>query len=148
LKINGTHQLLAYADDVNKLGASVHTVKENAEGLVMANKETGLEANADKTKYMVMSRDQKAGRSYSMKIDNSSFERLEEFKYLGTILTNQNCIQEEIKSRLKLGNVCYHSVQNILSSSLLPKNINIKINTNIILPVVLYGCETWALTWR
>ena len=82
----------------------------------------GLEVNADKTKYMVISRDQNAGRSHNMKIDNSSFESLEGFKYLGTTLTNQNSIQEEIKSRLKSGNAGYHSVQNILSSSLISKN--------------------------
>ena len=85
----------------------------------MASKETRLEVNADKTKYMAMSRYQNAGRSHSMKSDNSSFEKVEEFKYLGTILTNQNSIQEEIKSGLKSGNACYHSVQNLLSSSLL-----------------------------
>ena len=67
----------------------------------MASKEIGLEVNVDKTKYMAMSRDQNAGRSHSMKSDNSSFERVEELKYLGTTLTNQNSIQEEIKSRLK-----------------------------------------------
>jgi len=94
----------------------VHTVKENAEALIVASKEIGLEINADKTKFMVMSRDQNAGRSHSMKIDNSSFERAEEFIYLGTNLTNQNSIQEETKSRLKSGNACYHSVQNLLSS--------------------------------
>ena len=81
LKLNGTHQLLAYADDVNILGGSIHTVKENAEALVVATKEIGLEVDADKTKCMIMSRDQNAGRSYSMKIDNSSTERVEEFKY-------------------------------------------------------------------
>ena len=93
----------------------------------MASKVIGLELNADKTKYMVMSRDQNAGRSYSMKIVNSSFGRVEEFKYLRTDLTNQNSIQGEIKSRLKLGNTCYHSVQNLLSPSLLSKNIKINI---------------------
>ena len=98
------NHLLAYADDVNILGGSEHTVKENAEALVVATKEIGIEVNADKTKYMIMSRDQNAGRSHSMKIDNSSTERVEEFKYLGTTLTNQNSIQEEIKSRLKVGN--------------------------------------------
>ena len=98
--------------------------------------------NADKTKYMVMSQDQDAGRSHSIKTDNSSFKCMEEFKYLGTTLTNQNSIQEEIKNRLKSGKACYHLVQNLLSSSLLSKNLKIKIYRTIILPVVLYGCET------
>jgi len=95
---------------------------------------------------MVMSRDQNAGRSHSVRTDNSTFERVEEFKYLGTTLTKQNSIAEEIKSRLRLGNSCYYSVQNLLSSRLLSKNLNIKIYSTIILPVVLYGCETWSLT--
>jgi hypothetical protein len=86
------------------LGGSVHTVKENAEALVVATKETGLEVNAVKTKYMVMSRERNAGRGHSVKIDNCCIERVEEFKYLETMLTDQNSIQEEIKSRLKLGN--------------------------------------------
>jgi hypothetical protein len=90
----------------------------------VASKDIGLVVNADKTKYMIMYRDQNAGRSHSMKTDNSSFERVEEFKYLGTTLTNQNSIQEEIKSRLKSGNACYNSVQNLLSSGLLSKNLN------------------------
>jgi len=141
LKLNGKRQLLVYVDDVNVLGGSVHTIKENAETLVVASKEIGLEVNADKTKYMVMSRDQNAGRSYSMKIDNSSFERVEEFKYLGTTLTNQNSIQEEIKSRLKSGNSCYHSVQNVLSSGLLFKNLKIKIYRTIIYPVFYVGVK-------
>jgi len=88
-------------DDDNILGGSVHTVKENAEALVVASKETGLEVIADETKYMVMSRDQNAEGSHSIKTDNSSFERAKEFKYLVTTITNQNFIQEEIKSRLK-----------------------------------------------
>jgi len=144
LKLNGTHQLLPCADDVNILGGSIHTLKENAEALVAATKEIGLEVSADKTKYMVMSRDQNAGRIHSVRIDNSTCERVEEFKYLGTTLTNQNSIAEEIKSRLKSGNACYHSVQNLLSSRLLSKNLKIKIYRTVILPVVLYGCETWS----
>ena len=95
-----------------------------------------------------MSRDQNAGRSHVMKNDNSSIERVEDFKYLGTTLTNQNSIQQEIKSRLKQENVCYYSVQNLLSSSLLSKKLKIKIYRTIILPVMLYGCETWLLTSR
>jgi len=83
-----------------------------------------------------------------VRIDNSTFERVEGFRYLGTTLTNQNSIAEEIKSRLRSGNVSYHSVQNLLSSRLLSKNLQIKIYRTIILPVVLYGCETCSLTLR
>jgi len=104
LKLNGTHQLLTYADVVNILGGSIHTLKEV---LVAATRETGLEVSADKTKYMVMSRDQNAGRIHSVRVDNSTFERMEEFKYLGRTSTNQNSIAEEIKSRLKSGSACY-----------------------------------------
>ena len=89
-----------------------------------------------------------AGRSHNIKTDNSPFEWVEQFKCMGKTLTNQNSIQEEIKSRLKSGNACYHSVQNLLSSSLLSKNIKIKIYRTILLPVVFYGCETWSLTFR
>jgi hypothetical protein len=119
------------------------------EALLVSSKEIGLEVNADKTtrKYMLMSRDQNARRSYTVQIDNSCFEREEDFKYLGTTL-NQISIREEIKSRLKSGNACYHSVQNLFSSSLLSKNLKIEICRTIILLIVLYGCETWSLTLR
>jgi hypothetical protein len=142
------HQLLVYADDVNILGGSVHAIKKNTEASVVASKEIGIEVNAEKTKYMVMSRNQNAGQNHNIKRDNKSFERVEQFKYLVTTLTNRNAIQEKIKSRLKSRNACYHSVQDLLSSSLLSKNIKIKIYRTIILPVVLYGCETWSLTMR
>jgi hypothetical protein len=150
LKLNGVHQLLVYADDVNILGESIHVVKKNTEALAVTSKEIGLEVNAEKTKYMVMSQDQNAGQNHNRKIDNKFFERVEQFKYLGTTLMYRNSIQEEIKSRLKSGNACYHSVQDLLSSSLLSKNtkIKIRVHSTIILPVVLYGCETWSLTLR
>ena len=86
LKLNGTHQLLPYPDDVNILGGNIHTLKENAEALVAATREIGLEESADKPKYMVVSRDQNAGRIHSVRMD-ITFERVEEFKYLGTNLT-------------------------------------------------------------
>jgi len=76
------------------LGGSVYTIKENAEALVVASKEIGLIVNGDKTKYMVMSREQNAGRSHILRTDNSSFERVEEFKYLRTNLTYKNSIQK------------------------------------------------------
>ena len=91
--------------------------------------------------------EQNGGRCHNIKIGNSSFEREEEFKYLETTLTNQNSIQEDIKGRLKSGYACHHSVQNILTFSLLSKNLKIKIYKTIIL-LVVYGCETWSLTLR
>jgi hypothetical protein len=133
---------LVHAYDVNILGGCVHTLQNNKEDFLVGSKETGLEVNADTTKCMVMSRDQNAGRSHNIKIENSSFERVGEFNYMGTSLMNQNSVQEEIKSRLKSENACYHSVQNFLSSSLLSRKLKIKIYLTIIFPVVLYGCET------
>jgi hypothetical protein len=130
------------------LGGSIHTIRKNTESLLIASKEIGLGVNAEKTKYMVMSHDQKAGQNGNIQIGHRSFETMEHFKYLGTTITNQNSIHEEIKSRFKSGNAFYHSVQNLLSSNLQSKNVKIKIYRNIILPVVLYGCETWSLTLR
>jgi len=75
-------------------------------------------------------------------MDNGSFERVEELKYLGTDFINQNSIQEVIKGRLKSENACYRSVQNLLSSSSLSKNTEVKIHRTISLSVVLYGYET------
>jgi hypothetical protein len=97
---------------------------------------------------MVISRDQNAGQNRNIQTDNKLYETVEQFKYLGTTLTNQNSIHEEIKSRLKSGNACYHSVQYLLSISLLSRSVQIMIYRTIILPVVLYGCETWSLTLR
>jgi hypothetical protein len=79
---------------------------------VIASKEIGLEINADKTKHMVIFRDQNAGRSYNMKIDSKFLEKVEEFRYLDITPTNQNSMHEEIKGRLKPGNTCYRSVKN------------------------------------
>ena len=101
LKLNSTPQVLFYAADVNILGGRVHTIKKNTEALLVSSKEISLEVNADETKYMVMSQDQNAGQNHNIKTDNSSFERMQEFRYLGTTLTGHSSIQEEIKSRLK-----------------------------------------------
>ena len=126
LKLNVTHQLLFHADDVNIMGGKVHIIKKNTDVSVLVTKGTGLEENADESKYMVMSREKNAGRSHNMKIENNCSERLEEFRYLDKTLTDQNSFQEDIKSRSKSGNACYYSVQNLLSSNLLSKNMKIK----------------------
>jgi hypothetical protein len=87
-------------------------------------------------------------QNWDIKIANRSFGNVSQFKYLGTTITNQNLIQEEIKRRLNSGTACYHSVQNLLSSHLLSRNLKVRIYKTIILPVVFYGYETWSLTLR
>jgi hypothetical protein len=181
---------------VNLLGDNIDTMKENTETLIDASKEVGLEINVEKTKYMLLSCHQNVGRNPEIKIGNRSFENVSELKYLGTTVTNQNLIQEEIymslschqiigrNPEIKIGNrsfgnvselkymettvtnknliqeetkrrsnsgiayYTYHSVQNLLSSHLLSKNLKIRIFKTIILSVVPYGCETSSLTLR
>jgi hypothetical protein len=140
MKLNGTHQLLAYADDVNLLGDNVDTINKNTKQkqtpwplvrntktLIDASKEVGLEVNVEKTKHMLVSSDQNAGQNREIKIGNRSFGNVSQFKYLGTTVTIQNLIWEEIKRRLNSGNACYHLVQNLFSSRLLSKNVKVKI---------------------
>jgi ribosomal protein S2 len=110
LKLNGTHQVLVYADDVNLLGDNIDTIKRNIQTLIDASKKVGLEVNTEKTKYMFLTRHQNAGESLDIKIANRCFENVAHFRYLGTTITNINPIQEEIKRMLNLGNICYHSV--------------------------------------
>jgi hypothetical protein len=93
---------------------NIDTIQKNTKALLDVSKETGLEVSPEKTKYMLLSRCQKAGKRQSIKIGNMSFERVAKFKYLGTTLTEQNCIHEEIKSRLNSGNACYHLVQSFV----------------------------------
>jgi hypothetical protein len=95
---------------------------------------------------MIMSRHPNSGQNQNIRIANESFENVAKFKYLGATLTNQNDIHDEIKSRLNSGNACYYSVQNLLFSCLISKNLKVKIYETVILPFVPYGCETWSLT--
>jgi hypothetical protein len=141
-----SHQLLACADDVNLLEDIIDTIKKNTENLIDASKEVGLEINVEKTIYILLSRHQNVGQNRDIKMGNRSFENVTQFQYFGTILTNQHLIQEEIKRRLNSGNACYHSVQSLLFSRLLSKNLKIRIYKTLKLPAVLYGCETWSLT--
>jgi hypothetical protein len=92
-----------------------------------ASRDIGLEINAEKTNYMIMSRHPNSGQNRNIRIANESFENVATFKYLGKKLTHQNDIRDKIESRLNSGNACYYSVQNLLSSRLISKNLMIKI---------------------
>jgi hypothetical protein len=107
LKLNETHQLLVYANDINLLGDNIDTIKKNTETLTEAREEVSLEVNAEKTKYMLLSCHQNAGKNHDIKIATRSLKNVAQFKYFGMTVTNQNLIQEEIKRRL-------NSVQNLL----------------------------------
>jgi hypothetical protein len=93
-----------------------------------------------------VSRVQNAGQNRDIKIGNRAFENVPQFKYLGMTVTSKNLVWEESKRRLNTGNACYHSVQNLVYSCLLSKNVEVRIYKTIMLPVVLYGCGTWYLT--
>ena len=105
---------------------------------------------SEKTKYMITSHQQNINlvQNQNTVIENLSFEKVEKFKYLEVTVTNMNNISKEIKHRINMGNACYYSLEKILSSRLPSKKLKVKAYDTIILPVVLYGCETWSLTFR
>jgi len=123
--LNETHQFLVYADNVYvyseninllvfvdnvyMLSENINTINKNTEALLVASKEAHLEVNREKTKYMFINHHGNAGRSLDIMIPNKFFENVAKLRYFGTIVTNQNCIHEEIRT---VGNACYHSVQN------------------------------------
>ena len=123
------------------------TIK-NTEIFIKTSKDIAFEVNSDKTKYMITSRQENIVQNQNIMIENLSFEKVEKIKNMGVTVTNTNDIRLEIKRRMNMGNACYYSLEKILSSRLLSKKRKVNTYETIILPVVLYGCETWSLTLR
>ena len=122
--------------------------RKNAEIFIKASKDIGLEVNSEKTKYVMTSRHQNVIQNQNIVIGNLSLGNVDKFRYLGVTVTNTNDNHEEIKRRINKGNACYYSLEKILSSRLLSRKLKVKTYKTIILPVVLYSCETWSLTLR
>jgi UDP-N-acetylglucosamine 2-epimerase len=148
LKSNETHQLLVCADGLDLLGCNINDVKKNTDTLNDASKVAGLKVNAGQTKYIFLSRHKNPGQNRDIKKINGSFENLAQFKCLGMTVTNENFIQEEINRRLNSGNVCYHSVQNFLSSHLLSKNLKIVIHNSLICLSFCMGVKLGLCNYR
>jgi hypothetical protein len=113
--------ILNFHRRANLLVDNINTIKENIESLLQTSRNIGLEINAEKTKYMIMSLHPNSGQDQNMRTANESFENVAKFKYLGTTLTNQNDIHDEIKSRLNSDNACYYSAKKKILSVLYKK---------------------------
>jgi len=138
--------VLAYADDIVLLVENKVNLKEQAGKLLDTANRIGLEINAEKTEYLIMQRGEVADHVHPfLEVGQYKFQRVKEFKYLGSILTDKNDELTEIKARLQSGNKCYYGLSNMLKARAISKNLKIQLYRTLIRPVVMYGCEVWTL---
>jgi hypothetical protein len=128
LKLNGTHQLLACADDVNLLGDNIDNIMKNTETLIDASKEVGLEINVEKTKYMLLSLHQNVGQNPDIKIASRSFENVSQLKYFRMTVMNQNLIQRKLRGDWILVMLATIRSRALCLLILSKKNLKIKLN--------------------
>ncbi|KAL4123306.1 hypothetical protein QTP88_015504 [Uroleucon formosanum] len=136
--------ILAYADDIVLMEESQDSLKSLFSKLHKAASKVGLCVNEGKTEYMFLSR-RELPFCQSIKIDHFEFKRVEQFKYLGSFLTEKNNVTNEIAARIQAGNRCYYGLTKILSSRTISRRMKERLYTSLIRPVVLYGSETWPI---
>lgn len=145
--LNGRHQIFAFADDIAITARNKEGIEEILEHLERGANEGGLIINEAKTKYSIISRNERRTSPY-ISINGHNFEVVRHFKYLGSIISSDNSINEEIKARISSATKCYATITNVLGSKELSWKTKICIYQTIIRPVVTYGSETWVLTKR
>jgi hypothetical protein len=144
---NRTLQYLAYVDDVNLVSRSALALSEVFKRLEAESKNAGLTINESKTKYMINSRNKVRFRNVrSLNVGSHKFERVDKYKYLGSLVTESSENSTEIKIRIAAGNRCYFSLIKLLKSRAVARNTKIRMYRTTIRPVVTYGSETWCLT--
>ncbi|XP_039299202.1 uncharacterized protein LOC120355027 [Nilaparvata lugens] len=143
-----TLQYMAYADDVVLIARNKRALEEGFNQLEIGSQNTGLTINANKTKYMFNSRIDGQENERQLVMGNSIFERVDEFKYLGAMITHRNEVQVDIKAKLSAGNRCYYAMKHFLNSRLITRKVKIQVYITVIRPVVLYGAETWVPTQK
>lgn len=147
LSIQGPKLLLAYADDIDLIGDSILSTKDIFNKVERATREVGLKINEEKTKYMCINKTTRRDRiGQNVTINNYNFERVQRFKYLGAVITDDNDVTEEIKSRIQSGNRCLFALDKLIKSRNLTRSSKIKIYKSIVRPVLTYGSETWTMT--
>jgi hypothetical protein len=142
---NRTRQCLAYADNVVILGRAVRYVTETVGDVTTVATHLGLTINTTKTKYMINRKDND-NEPREIEISGQKYQKVETFKYLGSLVTNLNDIKTEIKTRLTAGNKCYHALGHILKKRYISQSIKVRLCKTVIRPIVTYGAETWTLT--
>jgi sorting nexin-29 len=144
MDIIGESVILAYADDIVVLGKTKEVIVQTTEKLVEASKSMGLCINENKTKYMTMSRNNQ--NTNDILISNMKIEAVDNFKYLGVNVNNNNNMHQEVNERIMCGNRCYYSIVKILKSKLLSRTSKILLYHSYLRPIVIYACETWSIT--
>jgi len=133
-----------YADDIVILGNTRQEITQTTSELLEASKKMGLCVNQEKTKFMILSRNNE--NQHNLQVGNLTFEKVENFKYLGVNINSKNDMHREISERIASGNRCYHSISKLLKSKLLSRKSKTLLYTRYLRPVITYACETWSST--